>query len=211
MSEMPPSAIITDQRPKSTSNRTRLISALVDAKQRKDQGPLVRPITTSLHADDFHTVLSNRQHLDTASTWSILILSQIEQQFPKLLLSSPIRTALRALSRQINQLRDSLPASSSRGSILSALQELLSLPPRLRNRLLLLRVVVLIEIVDVLLRGLDGLLLLLLGFLFALGEGEVAAFAPFADYGWLFLVGLWGIVGVAASDRAAWSDVLELC
>lgn len=155
--------------------------------------------------------MSTCQHLDTASTWSFLILSQVEQQLSELLLSSPTRSTLRALSREINQLRDSLPASSSRRSILSALQELLSLPPRLRNRLLLLRVIVLIEIIDVLLRGLDSLLLLLFGLLFALGQGEVAAFAPFADYGWLLLVGLWGVVGVGASDCAAWCDILLLC
>ena len=156
------------------------------------------------------TVMSTCQHLDTASTWGILILSQVEQQLPELLLSSPARPTLRPLSRQINQLRDSLPASSTRRSILSAFQELLSLRSRLRNRLLLLRVVVLVKIINVLLRSLNGLLLLLLRLLFALGEGKVAAFTPFANYGWLFLGGLWGVVGVSACDCAVWSDILQL-
>ena len=146
--------------------------------------------------------------LDAARTWSILILPQVQQQLPELLLASPARTALRSLARQIHQFCDSLPARASRGRILPRVQELFGLTSSLRNRLLLLRVVVLIEIVDVLLRRLDGLLLLLLGLLFALRKSQAAALAPFADYFWLFVVGLWGVVGVGACDCATWSDVL---
>lgn len=142
--------------------------------------------------------------LDAARTWSILILPQVQQQLPELLLASPTRTALRSLARQIHQFRDSLPARASRGRILPRVQELLGLTSSLRNRLLLLGVVVLVEIVNVLLGGLDGLLLLLLGLLFALRESQVAALAPFADYGWLLLVGWWLVSRwVAAGDCAA--------
>lgn len=141
--------------------------------------------------------------LDAARTWSILILPQVQQQFPELLLVSPARTALRSLAGQIHQLRNSLPARASRRGILSRVQKLLGLTSSLRNRLLLLGVVVLVKIVYVLLGGLDGLLLLLLGLLFALGEGEVATLAPFADYGWLLLGGWWLIGGwVAGGDCA---------
>ena len=157
------------------------------------------------------TFKESKRHLDATSTRSILILPQVKQQLSELLFSSPTCTTLRPLPTQIHQLCNSLPGRSSRRRILSRVQKLLRLTSSLRDGLLLLAVVVLVEIVNVLLCSLDGLLLLLFGLLLALGEGEVSALTPFANYFWLFLGGWWLVGGwEAGGDCAAWSDVLEM-
>jgi hypothetical protein len=61
------------------------------------------------------------QHLITRRARCLLILPQTHQQLPESLLSRATRSTSSALSTQIYQLRDSLPARSTSASILSAL------------------------------------------------------------------------------------------
>jgi len=151
------------------------------------------------------------------STRRLLILLQTHQQLPKFRLLTPTRTTSRTLPTQIHQLRNALPARSARSRILATLQELLGLAAGRSNALLLLGVVVLVEVVDVLLGGLDGFLFALGGSGLAVLQGEVAAFAPLLDYFGLFFVfgaggvvgGLLGLEGASVGDAAAWCYALR--
>jgi hypothetical protein len=153
-------------------------------------------------------------NLATSSTRSLLILPQAQQQLPKLLLSSSTRTTLNTLPTQINQLRNTLPGGSTRSSILPISQELLCVPMGLSDGFLLLRVVVLVEIIDVLLGVFNGFFLAGCRLLGAFLERELPAFAPLLDYFGLFFVGecRGGVVGLVgcrrACDGATWCYVL---
>jgi hypothetical protein len=157
---------------------------------------------------------SKSSNLITSRTGSLLILPQAKQQLPELLLASSTRTAFSTLTTQINQLCNSLPAGTAGTRIFSLLKEFVSLATSLRNALFLLGVVVLVEVVDVLLGGLYGLLLLGFGFLGAVLEGQIAAFAPLLDNFGLFFLGDVGLVGGlvgggCAGDGAAWGYTLS--
>ena len=153
-------------------------------------------------------------NLVASSARSLLILPQAQQQLPKLLLSSSTRTTLNALPTQINQLRNTLPGGSTRSSILPISQELLCITTGLSDGFLLLRVVVLVEIIDVLLGVFNGFFLTNGGLLGAFLEREVPALAPLFDYFGFFFVGecrgrVVGLVGCRrACDGAAWCYVL---
>ncbi len=123
-----------------------------------------------------------RSTLVASSTRRLLILPQTHQQIPESRLLTTTRTTSRALSTQINQLGDTLPRGSSSRSILSRLEKLICVTAGGGNSLLLLGIIVLVEVVDVLLRGLDGFGFAFSGAGSAVLEGEVAAFAPGFDY-----------------------------
>src|SRR5277367_5621245 len=121
------------------------------------------------------------QPLVTSRARSLLILPQTHQQLPESLLSSTACATPRTLSTQIDQLRDSLPARTAGTSVLPVLQEVLSFTTGLRDHLLFLGIIVLVEVINVLLRSLDGLSLLLSRFLRAVLERQIASFAPLTD------------------------------
>jgi hypothetical protein len=147
--------------------------------------------------------------LITRSTRSLLILSQAHQQLPKLCLLTSGRTTLRALSTQVDQLANALPACATSSRILSVLKELLGITSRLGNGFLLLCVVVLVEVVNALLGSLDGLVLLLLGAGLSFLDLQIAAFAPLLDdLGFFFVVGAWCVVAGLEGDGAAWCYAL---
>lgn len=152
---------------------------------------------------------SNKEYLDATCAWSVLILSKVKQQLPELLLASSTGTSLDALSAEINKLRNALPAGTSGAGVLPVGQKLFSLAAGLGDRLLLLGVVVLVEIVDILLGSLDCLLLLLLRLPLSVLQGKISALTPFTDNFWLRLVVLWTIGRwVRAGDGSAWSNIL---
>ena len=107
-----------------------------------------------------------------------LILPQARQQLPEALLLRARRAAAGPLAAQVHQLRDALPARAAAARVLARGQELVGLAPRLRDRLVLLVVVVLVEVVDGLLGGLDRFFFLLGGCVGAMLEREVPALAP---------------------------------
>lgn len=94
--------------------------------------------------------------LVSSGTRCLVVLPQTDQQLPEPLLSTSTGTASRALSTQVHQLADTLPARSTSGRVVPRIQEFLSLTPRLCNVLLLLVVVVVVEVVESLLGLLDG-------------------------------------------------------
>ena len=159
----------------------------------------------------YHRCIIN---LVTSSTRCLLILPQTHQQFSKLGLIRPTRTTPRTLPTQIDQLRNPLPARSTSRCILSLLQKLLCLTACLRNSLLLLRIVVLVEIINVLLGRLDSLSLSLSRFLFTFLESKIPAFTPLLDdFGLFFIFGARVIAGLVrsgcAGDSAAWCNALR--
>ena len=101
--------------------------------------------------------------LDSCRAWCLLILLQSYQKLPEPLLPRSTRSALRTLPTQIHQLSDSFPACPTRRRILSICQEFLCLFPRLRNRLVFFRIVVLIEVINGCLCAFNRLGLFLLG------------------------------------------------
>ena len=107
-----------------------------------------------------------------------LVLLQARQQLAEALLARARPAALGALAAQVDQLGDALPAGAAGARVLARGQEGVGLAPRLRDRLLLLGVVVLVEVVDGLLRRLDRLLLLGRGGVGPVLQGEVPPFAP---------------------------------
>lgn len=127
--------------------------------------------------------------LDSGGTWGVLILAQTDEHFPKLCLSSTLCTTTDALSTEINKLGYPLPARSAGCRVLTLGQEVFGVFFRGGNGLVLLVVIVLVKVVNGLLGSLDGLGLAVSRDLVAVSNGEVAAFAPFADDVWLFLVG----------------------
>ena len=184
--------------------------------QRQCPGPPIRQAardTTSIFTI-LQVRLSSLINLITSSTRSLIILPQRRQQLPELSLLRPTRTTLRTLPTQIHQLRNPFPACPTSRRILSLLQKLLRLTTRLRNRLLLLGIVVLVEIINVLPRSLDRLSLPLGRFLFAFLEAEISALAPLLDdFGLLFVFGAGMVAGLkgggSACDGAAWCDALS--
>ena len=145
----------------------------------------------------------------TRSTRSLLILPQTHQQLSKLCLITTSRTSSRPLATQIHQLGNALPARTTSRRVLPILQELLSITSSLCNGLLLLRIVVLVEVVDVLLGRLDCLVLLLLRAGFPVLELQVAALTPLLDnFGLFFVVGAGGVVAGLEGDGAAWCYTL---
>lgn len=150
-------------------------------------------------------------HLISSSTGCLFILLQTHQQLSELLLSSAISTASRALSAQINQFRNTLPAGSASRCVFPAGQKLLSFTTGLRNGLFFLGIIVLVEIINVLLGCLDGFLFLFLRALFAGLELKVSSFAPLGDYfGFFFVSALGGVVGVCACDLPTRRYALEI-
>lgn len=131
-----------------------------------------------------HLTCRNPSHtpLNTSRTRSLLILFQPNQQLSESLLARPSSTTLRSLPAQINQLCNTLPAGSTRASILSLCQKLVGFTAGLCNGLLLLAVIVLVEIINCFLGCLDCLSLLLLRLFSPLGKTEIAALSPLGDY-----------------------------
>jgi hypothetical protein len=164
---------------KPPSGRTRTINAL----------NLTRSTNPTRQPSPSHNLITRRPR-------SLLILPQSHQQIPKLPLLTPARPALTPLPTQIHQLRNPLPARSTSRRILSSLQELFSITSRGRNRLFFLRIIVLVEIIDVLLCCFDGFLFAFFGAGFSLLEGEVTALAPLLDDGGFVFEGAGGgVVG----------------
>lgn len=119
--------------------------------------------------------------LITAGAGGILILAKVEQQLSELGLCRTLSTTRAALSTEIDELGDSVPAGTSSSSVLSRLEEFLGFLAGLRDGLVLLVVVVLIEIVDRLVGGFDGFFLLVLRDLVSVLDSHVSTLAPFAD------------------------------
>lgn len=117
------------------------------------------------------------------STRRFLILPQIHQQLPELLLPPACRTSLRPLPAQIHQLGHPLPASPTRARILTAIEEFLGFFAGAFDGFFLLGVVVFVEVVDVPLGFLDTFGFLRGGDFFAAGDVGVAFFAPEAGWG----------------------------
>ena len=119
------------------------------------------------------------RHLHPRSPGRLVVLLQARQQLPEALLARPRRPTLGAFPAEVHQLDDALPARAAGARVLAAGQEGLGLAARLRDRPLLLGVVVFVEVVDGALRGLDRFFLLGHRRVGAVRECEVAAFAPF--------------------------------
>jgi hypothetical protein len=171
--------------------------------------------THSSYKINLHRFPSHQSHHSqndnsiSGSAWSLLILPQTRQQLPKLRLITPRCTTSSTLPTQIDQFSNTLPASSTGARILPILQELLGIASRLCNSLLFLGIVVLVEVVDVLLGGFDGLVLLLQRAGFPVLEREVAALAPLLDdFGLFFIVGAGRVVTGLVGDGAAWCYTL---
>ena len=87
-------------------------------------------------------------HLVARCSRGLLILSQVNQQLPELFFARSARSTLCALSTQVHQLSNPLPACTAGGSIFSICQELFSIFACLGDGLLGLLGVVLVEIVN---------------------------------------------------------------
>lgn len=122
-----------------------------------------------------------QHNLVASSTRGLVVLAQTDQQLSELGLASTLSTATSTLAAEVNKLRYPLPAGAAGGCILPGAQELLGLLARLRDRLVLLVVVVLVEVVDGLLGGFDSFCLAVRRDLVAVCGGQVSAFTPFAD------------------------------
>lgn len=70
------------------------------------------------------TITVNQSNLDPASTRSFLVLPQVDQHLAEALLARAAATTDSALARDINQLRNALPAGATGGGVLAAGQEL---------------------------------------------------------------------------------------
>ena len=108
----------------------------------------------------------------------VLVLPQARQQLAEALLLGAGGAAARALAAQVDELGDALPAGAAAARVLARGQEGVGLAPRLRDRLVLLVVVVLVEVVDGRLRRLDRLGLLGGRGVGAVLQREVPALAP---------------------------------
>lgn len=119
--------------------------------------------------------------LHPGSTRSMFILSQVHKELPELCLSSALCTTAGALSTQVDQLGNALPARAAGGRVLALGKELLGLLPRLSNRLVLLVVVVFVKVVNGLLGRFYGFGLARGRDFVSVGNGEVTALTPSAD------------------------------
>ena len=112
------------------------------------------------------------------STRSPIIFLQAHQQLPELLLPGPICSALRSLPAEINQFGDPLPTCTARTRVLAVLEKFFGFLAGLRDRLVFLCIVVVVEIVN------GGASRFACFGLFggrgigAVRKGEVAAFSP---------------------------------
>jgi hypothetical protein len=112
----------------------------------------------------------------------MLVLAQAQQQLAEALLARAGRAAARALAAEVDEARHALPARGAAGSggrVVARSQKGVGLAARLRDALLLLGVVVLVEVVDGSLRGLDRLGLAARRQLVARADGGVTPLAPF--------------------------------
>ena len=124
------------------------------------------------------------QHINSLShapgTRSFLVLFQFNQQLSEPLLPGPSSTAFTALAAEVDQLGNSLPASSTSACVLPVGHEFFCFLARLSDLLVLLGVVVFVEVIDGCLGSFDRLFLFLSRGFGAMLKGEVAAFAPFS-------------------------------
>ncbi len=119
-------------------------------------------------------------HLDTPRPRRILVILQIQQDLPHLLLGAPLPTASLPLPTQIRQFRNSLPARPARGGILAILDEIGGLACGLGLLLVGLAVVGVVEVVDVAARLGNCFGFFCGGGGVAAGEVGVTLFAPFS-------------------------------
>lgn len=110
--------------------------------------------------------------LDARSPWRLLVFPQTRQQLPKPLLPCARRAAFSALPAEVHQLGNPIPAGTTRACIFAARHELLCLATCLGDVFVALAIVQLVEVVNGLLRGFNGLGLLVGGNLGAVLEGE---------------------------------------
>lgn len=115
------------------------------------------------------------------STRRLLVLSQAREQLTEAFLARTRCSTLAALATDVHQLGNAIPARAARDSVLPVSQELLGLLSSLRNALLLLVVVVLVEVVDVLLSFLDCVFSLGRVLLGSLRDLPIPALPPLLD------------------------------
>ena len=101
----------------------------------------------------------------------LLILPQIQQHLPELLLACSASSPFRALAAEIDKFAYALPARAARGSVFPVCKEILGLFLGLLDALFGLLPVVFVELVNVLLGLFDGFFPFVSGDLFAFGEG----------------------------------------
>lgn len=129
----------------------------------------------------FYPPHAKANHLDSAGARSLLVFSEVDQQFTETLLSGAAGTARGALARYINQLSNALPAGASGGGVLPVGEELFGLGAGVGAVLIGLIVVGNVEVVNILLCLFDSTVLLLGGDLGTAGNLRITLFAPFAE------------------------------
>jgi hypothetical protein len=131
----------------------------------------------------FYPPRAKANHLYSAGAGSLLVFSEVDQQFTETLLAGAAGTARGALARYINQLSNALPASATRRCILPVREELFGLGAGVGAVLIGLVVVGNVEVVNILLCLLDGTGLLLGGDLCTAGDLRITLLAPFTEDG----------------------------
>lgn len=129
----------------------------------------------------FYPPRAKANRLDSAGAGSLLIFSEVDQQFAETLLSGAAGTARGALARYINQLSNALPAGTTGGGVLPAGEELFCLGAGVGAVLISLVVVGNVEVVNILLCLLDGTVLLFGGDLCTAGDLSITLLAPFTE------------------------------
>ena len=128
------------------------------------------PVFTARHRTEIFSI--------PRSPWRLLILPQIHQQLPKLLLPSARRSALGTLPAQIHQFANSLPAGAARAGVLAVGEEFFGFFAGAGDGFVLFGIVVFVEVVDVALGFGDAFGFLGGGGFFSLGDFGVALGSP---------------------------------
>lgn len=129
----------------------------------------------------FYPPRAKANHLDSAGTGSLLVFSEVDQQFAETLLSGAAGTARGALARYIHQLSNALPAGATGGGVLPVGEELFSFGAGVGAVLISLVVVGNVKVIDILLCLLDGIVLLFGGDLRTAGDLSITLLAPFTE------------------------------
>lgn len=129
----------------------------------------------------FYPPRAKANHLDSARAGSLLVFSEVEQQFAETLLSGAAGTARGALAGYINQLSNALPAGTTGGGVLPVGKELFGLSAGVGAVLIGLVVVGNVEVINVLLCLLDCAVLLFGGDFCTAGDLSITLLAPFTN------------------------------
>ena len=135
---------------------------------------------------------------DSTGCWGIRVLSKSEQELTKSFLPRTACSAFNTLPRDVNEFGDSLPASSSCGSILAVRKKLIGFRTGLSPGLISSVTVGYIKIINIFLCFLYGSSFLLCGGLCTASKVCVSSFTPFPvaiDIGWVK-----AIKGVVSED-----------